>query len=886
VSRRGIAGALALSVLAVATTAEAGAPRKIAIANAPKVYVGTFTFPPGGGFLETDNLNPGGDTVMHAWDASTGIFLRGNDDYGGSTRSHIDFPPTPASTTVRVVVRSYHSDSPGTCTLRWGRAGFATLQGNIHYDGHLVYLATNYAMGTLFQTAEATLGSPDTVLVTMSGNGGAALNFDDDSGVGKMSQIGLSSDCISCVALVGTAYSSTPGPTTLYIDDDAGVRDADGDGVGDGLEGLLGTSPSKVDSDGDGLADNIEIYGVESSPVMKLPAWGADPTKPDVFVEADWLQACDPTQAGCGLPGGTDPDGLRLPDYWAEQNAASYAPDIRVHIDTGVANTNPATATIHGAWGGATRIAGYVSYCDGRADGFRRVFHHVIMGGTGGGGQTTWDGCSRVGFLTLRHELGHQLGLGHGGGDTWNCKPHYPSPMNYAFTFDFSTQFSRGRFASLVLNPYQGVDESLGLGTTDPNLFGYLQHSTMGFATSSTGAVDWNRDGIYGSGPTQASVIWPYGFSDCDVGVRGGTSLGTGDKPTFAWLEDAAGNGSLYAVFNTWPGQFVQRTAAQTDVDRCQAGPEPAGDCVAFTPAAVIPSAAEPFFTASALTSFDSRHSLMLVYAGGDSLYYQTRTAAWDWSSPLPVGSGQWNGGTEPAAIEYPPGTVNVFSAGIGGVKRNRYSSYWGNWDGAGTMVTWSDGTVIAAGNVSPALAVGYMPDRDGPQLVALFTGPDQMMTFARYEPATDTWTAFPASIWADYHGTWGTPGLAWAPIDRNDPTSGRFYLMFNPANGSPVALTMTEGADPRASATTRRLWFRPNVMAFNEWLFMWNGESVALGFDPAHDTNVRAAITGKDGNSAFFPIADGRPNVGLRDYDDYALMLGNLAGSLVTTWP
>ena len=33
------------------------------------------------------------------------------------------------------------------------------------------------------------------------------------------------------------------------------------------------------------------------------------------------------------------------------------------------------------------------------------------------------------------HELGHNLGLRHGGVDNANCKPHHASVMNYAYQF-------------------------------------------------------------------------------------------------------------------------------------------------------------------------------------------------------------------------------------------------------------------------------------------------------------------------------------------------------------------------------------------------------------------------------------------------------------------
>ena len=50
------------------------------------------------------------------------------------------------------------------------------------------------------------------------------------------------------------------------------------------------------------------------------------------------------------------------------------------------------------------------------------------------------------------HELGHNLGLRHGGGDDVNYKPNYLSIMNYAFQFaglrqDEPPRFDYSRFA-------------------------------------------------------------------------------------------------------------------------------------------------------------------------------------------------------------------------------------------------------------------------------------------------------------------------------------------------------------------------------------------------------------------------------------------------------
>jgi len=77
---------------------------------------------------------------------------------------------------------------------------------------------------------------------------------------------------------------------------------------------------------------------------------------------------------------------------------------------------------------------------------------------------------------TFMHELGHNLGLGHDGGDGINCKPNYFSVMNYLFQFPSlissrPLDYSRSALATLNkanLNESSGISQSTppGLNTT------------------------------------------------------------------------------------------------------------------------------------------------------------------------------------------------------------------------------------------------------------------------------------------------------------------------------------------------------------------------------------------------------------------------------------
>ena len=78
------------------------------------------------------------------------------------------------------------------------------------------------------------------------------------------------------------------------------------------------------------------------------------------------------------------------------------------------------------------------------------------------------DCQKRVAGMSFMHELGHTLGLGHGGGDTEGFKPNYLSVMNYGFEFENNVKdrpldFSRVQLPDLF---EKKLDETLGLRKT------------------------------------------------------------------------------------------------------------------------------------------------------------------------------------------------------------------------------------------------------------------------------------------------------------------------------------------------------------------------------------------------------------------------------------
>lgn len=850
---------------------------KVSIARASNVYLETLFVPTGGITLTTSNLSAGADTVMHVLTMS-GAPVASSDDFNGTLASQVALPASYGGQTLRLLIFSFNSDFESTATLTRTPASGTPTSGPISFGGHIEGFGT--LSSPVAQTAQTPLGLSDTVVMLMSSDRKTAYSFDDDGGVGFESRASMSGSCSGCMVLVGAFPGNQPGPTTLYVDDDVNNgRDADTDGLGDGLEAAIGTSSASADSDGDGLNDSIESYGVESPTLMPLPAWGSDPKTPDVFLEADWL--C--LNNDCG----SNPDVNQLP-LWAIAAAASYyAPDIRLHVDNGVPNTNPATATLFGQWGGASRVATNDNPCNGRESGFRRVFHHMLIDGTGGGGSTWSSGCSYSSWLSVNHELGHQLGLTHGGADDFMCKPNYVSPMNYAYSYDPAvTKFSRGEHLAQVLNPAKVTEAGWG------SAFDYLATNAFGFSQLSPGVIDWNRsnqsDGAFGA------VTWPAGFSDCNLsygGVVFDGNAGTENAPTYAWLTDGVFGTSLWAFTRSASG-WNQRFIFKSNIDTCKT--KTLSDaCVKFSTPSALDLGVSTLPNTLSVASFNlGKNMIMAFQAGNAGLFYKMRTWASDWSAPAGVGTGT-NGGT-PALVEFPNGTMNLFTAGSSDVRRTRFDLTSNRWTAAPSMA-YADGTAVVS-KYTPAFTVAHRAATGSPDtLYALVTLPaDGTMRLLEYDAASDRWTAFADTIWDDYHQTNAPPGLAFVPWPAASGGSsgrngGRFYVAFNPANGGVVAKTFTEGNDPSTSATSWRLRFRNNTQFRNEWTASSANAAVTLGFNPRFDLNLRASITEPTGTglrAEFFGVADDVFNADLKDYDDYAIMKANLSNSLAAAWP
>jgi hypothetical protein len=303
------------------------------------------------------------------------------------------------------------------------------------------------------------------------------------------------------------------------------AADVDGDRLDGCLEEKAHTDPANVDTDADGLSDGDEVLGTLGG--LDLPAMGTDPRRKDILLEYDWYD--DQNEAGST---GECPAG----QMHSHRPTLAMLDIVTVMFGAApVANPNgvPGIHVVHdygqgGPFTGGTLVFdidgdGIVQgnvfggqydahYATDFADNRRGYFHYVLMRHryVEADGKDVYSGVAEladglmrdemivslychksernVGF-TIAHELGHNLGLHHGGDTDCNHKPNYNSIMNYRHQFpgvdiDCDTNVSAGP-----------ADYSLGMRNT-------LDENDLDEALGVCGGIPVNWNGKNGIEPS------------------------------------------------------------------------------------------------------------------------------------------------------------------------------------------------------------------------------------------------------------------------------------------------------------------------------------------------------------------------------------------------
>ncbi len=293
-------------------------------------------------------------------------------------------------------------------------------------------------------------------------------------------------------------------------------------------------APITRDTDGDGLPDIWETDGYTSGGTfVDLPGLGADPRRKDLFVWMDYMvkdetslaptqQVIDNIKAVFANAPVDNPDGTTgVTIHPILKNQAPYKESLGVKDDDdsvwddfdAIKNNS-----FDAAYAKSFRYMIWAnSYAEGSSSGLARNIPTtdfiVSLGTFTPEGGTRWE---KLG--TFLHELGHTLGLTHGGSDDLNYKPNYLSIMSYTFQMTglyrngqfgedgFPLYFDYQRMDTPTLNE-NSLNENLGLtGAGDVSTYGttfwYLSDGKCKSqnVANANQAIDWNLNGVIETG--------------------------------------------------------------------------------------------------------------------------------------------------------------------------------------------------------------------------------------------------------------------------------------------------------------------------------------------------------------------------------------------------
>jgi hypothetical protein len=748
------------------------------------------------------------------------------------------------------------------------------------------------------------------------------------------------------VVVVAALNAEETGPVRVYRND---VNwDSDGDGLGDNLERELQTCAAKSgtvtgvncyeladarDTDGDGLWDGWEILGkvsqwydngVYQAEYLPLGAWGANPRHKDIFIEVDFRRLnLQENQSGLALK--MSPDAARqmaaayadaaTTDPWLKLahavsvNNPDRLPGINLHFDTGVAPTDAADVTLFGNWGGYNPVNA-VQDANGNwvpqrpeqvwkqqmSRGRWGVFHYVMGYPSGGGacGMGIACGFNFYSAGVASHEFGHTLGLDHNGPygtHEPNCKPNYPSLMNYAYLGRGYLQFADGLNYPLLNN--HALTETNGVNPSQTALMDVLESTYRYKVDRISGHVDWNRDGLYAPAGTTVRAYANYQPSNSCEFTREGqkaSGLQSNRSPAVVYY---AGRIYVFAVGLDGVLRFTYTQSPWTCSPTADHCPDPVFVEPFTMPLGHLVSVdAKPFLTSPGV------ERVVITGLRSDGTLVETvmfESAGWPVWGVTNVISGPSSAiGELSLATSENKSSLAMVYKGPDHTVRYRYRTTTG-WSAEVQLQSGGQPIKMHA-NTSPGLAYTRLPlgITFGEKLVGAFA--DTSGYIHLYTPA------FPGTGWSrislsyeTMYSTVGRPVLGWVGAPpTNAPaigtglsasmTANRFYIVYlekqTHSNGTTtdVMRMMMSYVDTDGSLKIGLNAYFDNVWAFG----------FGMGFVQPSAAGLRAVFTSAIPNSMhgvyFRPHADGIADLAYRNYDDWKTLGWASCATLVPT--
>lgn len=746
--------------------------------------------------------------------------------------------------------------------------------------------------------------------------------------------------------------ASAVGPIRTFVNEYP--VDSDGDGLSNWLEAQLDTCPSRSgsapgvdcariadarDTDGDALWDSWEVlgfdgrlYGLEGGQPLPLPTWGANPRHKDVFVEVDFRRldkaendsnlaskmnaANARAMAAIYADDATTDSGVRLRHARSVKNPDGR-PGISLHLDTGVPPETPADATIYGDWGGYTAVNAVPDpgqpgsfipqtptaiWREQMAKARHGIFHYVLGYTTGGGAcylSSIACGFNFDSTYNSVHEFGHTFNLDHAGrpgSAEPNCKPNYPSGMNYAGT----SQFSDGRALS-TLNNHALIET----GALSPNhqLLPRLRDAFRYTVDPSTGSVDWNRDGRFSppGSPVRAYANYQPG-GNCEFTRAGSTPIGMTSNRSPAivrfdnhlWVFAVTPEKKL--IYTYTPQPFVC-----PNIDRC---PAPA-----FHPFSERGAGQIEGVDAVTMTVAGRRFLLIVGLRTDGSLFetfMETRAGLFVWSGTNAIPASP-AGGEPSLAVSHNGSSVALAYRGRDGAVRYRFRTPSG-FGNERTVMTGGQPLAMPP-HASPSLAFARLRlptdiALDTEHLIGAFIA--RGVELYAFDGRSQDWsklaipyspmpapgspvqrfaTGRPALAWVGPASGAATNG-SWAPA--NPTTYPRLYVIYiergqpNPSHPMPNPVRMALSYVDAAGT------LRIGLDSYFD--NMW---SYAHGLDLLHpgEVGLRAAetyvIKGAPWNQVYLrPHADGMADQTYRNHDDWRMLGWGACNTLSSVQP